>query len=90
MSTAQPDGKLDERKVSPQRRWDDKHPLEKWAHQCLRSAVRRGLVQPQACEICGSPKTDGHHEDYATPMVVRWLCRKHHKQRHVELRRGAS
>jgi hypothetical protein len=89
MSTSEPDRSI-ERKETPQQRWGAKHPLEKWAHQCLRSAVRRGLLLPQPCAICGAPNTDGHHEDYNRPMAVTWLCRKHHKQRHVELRRGAA
>jgi hypothetical protein len=38
------------------------------------------------CVVCGNPKTDGHHEDYSKVLDVVWLCRKHHMERHDELR----
>jgi hypothetical protein len=37
------------------------------------------------CEICGNPKVDKHHDDYAKPLEVMWLCRRHHIQRHINL-----
>lgn len=39
------------------------------------------------CEICGESEPDyivGHHEDYARPFHVRWLCIKHHKMLHCK------
>lgn len=35
------------------------------------------------CEVCG--KTIGvhaHHDDYSKPLLVRWLCARHHMQIH--------
>lgn len=35
------------------------------------------------CEVCG--KTIGvqaHHDDYSKPLIVRWLCARHHMQIH--------
>ena len=41
------------------------------------------LVSPTACEDCGQvKKLDKHHEDYAKPGEVNWLCRSCHMKRH--------
>lgn len=47
-------------------------------------AKKKGWIFSKPCEICGEPKTHAHHDDYAFPLVVRWLCPAHHKQWHVE------
>lgn len=45
--------------------------------------VKRGKVAKGPCEVCGTRAlVEGHHEDYARPLVVRWLCRKHHADLH--------
>jgi len=53
-----------------------------WAHNALRSALRRGLIERKPCEVCGAEPTDGHHDNYDQPMAVRWLCRLHHRHAH--------
>jgi hypothetical protein len=45
-------------------------------------AVRRGDLVRQPCEVCGNPKSEAHHPDYARPLDVMWLCRSHHIQWH--------
>lgn len=52
------------------------------ARNKLRYALERGVLERQPCEVCGDPKTDGHHDDYAKPLEVRWLCRVHHMALH--------
>ncbi len=54
------------------------------AHSTLGSAVADGRLVHQPCEVCGSSKTDAHHDDYAKPLDVRWLCRVHHKEHHAD------
>jgi hypothetical protein len=76
-------------KYASQTRWAKAHPLEKWAHSCLRSAIKRGLILPGPCEVCGSTEVDGHHADYLKPMEVSWLCRLHHRRLHAEIRRAS-
>ena len=53
----------------------------------LKYAVASGKMSRGLCEFdgCLDPMTHGHHEDYSKPLEVRWLCRKHHAQRHREL-----
>lgn len=40
----------------------------------------------QPCEVCGNPKTDRHHDDPKKPLDVKFLCRRHHRARHRELK----
>lgn len=56
--------------------------LQGWAKSEFHKALRRGTLVRQACEVCGKEGTEGHHEDYAEPTQVIWLCRFHHAQRH--------
>lgn len=48
----------------------------------LERAVKNGKVIKKPCEICGNPKSEGHHEDYRSHLKVRWLCFKHHREAH--------
>jgi len=48
----------------------------------VQNALRTGKLTTQPCEECGAEKTDAHHDDYAKPLDVRWLCRKHHMKWH--------
>jgi hypothetical protein len=72
--------------MSPQARWREANPLKRWAHLCLASALRRGLIERKPCAVCGEERVDAHHENYHEPMAVTWLCRLHHIRRHSELR----
>ncbi len=58
-------------------------PLKKSARVKLRHMVYDGKIKRLPCEVCGEPKTQGHHGDYSKPLEVKWLCAKHHKEIHV-------
>ena len=73
-------------KYPNQHKWRQNHPKQTWAHQCLRSALKRGLVAQQPCEHCGAENSEAHHPDYDKPMAVQWLCRKCHKAEHARLK----
>lgn len=51
-----------------------------------RRALSSGELVRQPCEICGE-KADAHHDDYNKPLDVRWLCRSHHKQHHLTIKK---
>lgn len=55
------------------------------ARQALSSAVRSGRLVRLPCTVCLSGKAEGHHDDYSKPLEVVWLCKEHHRQRHVYL-----
>lgn len=59
-------------------------------HDVTEKAIRKGILSPKPCEICGEIGTmkDGrisvqaHHDDYNKPLEVRWLCQKCHHEWH--------
>lgn len=52
------------------------------ARAMVRERICRGTWKRMPCEICGDQKSHAHHDDYSTPLDVRWLCPKHHKEAH--------
>ena len=66
------------------RQWRDRNTIKMAANIQVARAVKDGrLVRPGACEDCaGGAKLHGHHDDYAAPLSVRWLCAKCHRAWH--------
>jgi hypothetical protein len=60
------------------------HPWQKWAQGKVWNEIERGrIVKPDTCSCCGRGGIiDGHHDDYAKPLEVRWLCRWCHRAWH--------
>ena len=59
------------------REWSKRNPIKKGATTIVGNAVRNGtLTKPDDCSECGSipSRLHGHHDDYAFPLSVRWLC----------------
>lgn len=71
------------------RRYENRHPERVAAKRAVMVAVRSGTLVPMPCEICGGV-AEAHHDDYACPLDVRWLCRQHHAAHHRALRRKQS
>lgn len=78
------------------REWRRAHALN--AVQRLKSNARRlanhhadkGHIQRLLCEVCLSPDTQPHHDDYSKPLEVRWFCREHHLAHEGKQMRKAS
>ena len=64
-----------------------RYPQKYAAKIAVRTAMRAGKILHQPCEQCGSADSEGHHEDYSKPLYVRWLCPKHHAERHRQIRK---
>lgn len=62
--------------------WRRKNAAKYHAHLAVQRGLKSGALTRQACEVCGHPKTDAHHDDYSAPLQVRWLCRQHHTRLH--------
>lgn len=60
-------------------------PRRRIARNAIASAVRYGTMTRLPCEVCGEPRTQGHHEDYDKPLDVVWFCTRHHAARHREM-----
>jgi hypothetical protein len=68
------------------RRVDGSTPREREnARRRASRAIARGELVPEPCEVCGDEPTEAHHDDYAKPLEVRWLCGPHHDERHREI-----
>ena len=63
--------------------WVMRNRIKRGASAIVGNAVRCGKIERLPCEICGSEeRIHGHHDDYAHPLMVRWLCPKHHRAWH--------
>ena len=68
-------------------------PMKYAAHIFVSNSVRDGKMErPSHCESCGDSHKfiHGHHDDYARPDVVRWLCPPCHKKWHDENGQGKN
>lgn len=67
-------------------KWASSNPIKRAAAIMVGNAVRDGrLNKPLTCSECGDGgKIHGHHDDYAKPLNVRWLCAGCHSNWHKE------
>ena len=68
-------------------KWAEENVIKRGASHIVNKAIRDGkLFKPDNCEVCNIEhhRLHGHHEDYAYPMVVRWLCSKCHTLWHKD------
>lgn len=58
-----------------------KDRAQRLARSTLNNAIVRGdVVRPSRCDRCGAEAPlDAHHDDYAKPLTVEWLCRSCHR-----------
>lgn len=63
-------------------RWKERNASKRAAHVLTGNAIRDGKLEREPCEVCGATKVHAHHDDYAKPLEVRWLCPKHHQEWH--------
>lgn len=69
--------------VAARARWDARNADKKAARGILARALKAGRIKRQPCEVCGSDeRIHGHHDDYALPLQVKWLCAAHHRLLH--------
>ncbi len=77
-----PDGR--DRFNATARRYKAANPEKERARLALRRAVRAGRVRVHPCAVgigCAG-RLEAHHPDYARPLEVVWLCRRHHEALH--------
>lgn len=64
--------------------WINKSTIKRSAHILVGNYIRDGKLEKRPCEVCGSAyRVHAHHDDYAYPLDVRWLCAAHHRQWHI-------
>jgi hypothetical protein len=68
-----------------------RYPEREKARQMTANAIRDGrLYRWPVCEMpeC-SGRPQAHHPDYSMPLVVVWLCSKHHAEAHALAKEAA-
>ena len=60
----------------------DEQKIKRRVRALTRQYIKMGKLISKPCEVCGDLKVDAHHDDYAKPLDVRWLCKKHHREHH--------
>ncbi|AUR92171.1 hypothetical protein NVP1170O_058 [Vibrio phage 1.170.O._10N.261.52.C3] len=71
-------------------KYREKYSKKYKAHCEVNNALRDGILTKKTCEVCGCSNTAGHHDDYDHPLIVRWLCQKHHIEWHLENGEGIN
>ena len=61
--------------------WNAKHKEQVKTQWLVSRAVRRGDMVREPCWVCGA-EAEAHHPHYGEPLMVSWLCRKHHLEAH--------
>ena len=60
---------------------------DKWMTRLkTRFYIKAGILKKQPCEVCGEIKVQAHHPDYNRPLLIIWLCLKHHRLLEKELK----
>ena len=73
-----------------QLKWAEANRAKLKAQSLVRTAIQTKKLKRGCCEVCGSFRVDAHHDDYSKPLVVRWLCRRHHMLWHSAEKRIAA
>ena len=68
-------------------RWRRDNPTAYRAQTAVNNAIRDGRLKKGRCKMCRTTKgVHAHHTDYSKPLVVIWLCAKHHHRLHADER----
>ena len=86
---SRPNGKIVINRAT--RKWYLNNKEKRSASDKVQYAVSIGkLIKPDHCEVCMKPTPSrilyGHHEDYSKPLIVVWLCRLCHYNKHHEIK----
>ncbi|HOI29921.1 MAG TPA: hypothetical protein PLZ15_09215 [Melioribacteraceae bacterium] len=62
-------------------RYPEREPARKVVYRALKSGK---LAKPKFCQHprCNETEIFAHHHNYKLPLLVMWLCRKHHSDLH--------
>lgn len=66
--------------------WPKRDRVKDKAQKAVYTEVRAGRLVPGSCEVgdgCKGP-IQAHHDDYAKPLDIRWLCARHHAYEHAK------
>ncbi len=64
------------------KKYIESNPVKRRAHNITSNAIRDRKLFKEPCEVCSNNMVHAHHDDYAKPLNVRWLCPVHHQEWH--------
>lgn len=67
---------------SKEKEWRINHPFYQKEKYKIREISQRLYKKTKPCELCGEKKSERHHLDYSNPRLIKWLCRKCHRNIH--------
>jgi hypothetical protein len=71
------------RNISSINKYKEKYPKKIYAQNMIKRAIKQGKLFKEDCSNCGSKEhIHAHHDDYAKPLNIRWLCAGCHRQWH--------
>jgi hypothetical protein len=73
--------------------WEARNAIKRGAATIVGNAIRDGKLEKQYfCSVCSIDDViiHGHHDDYAKPLEVRWLCPACHVQWHRDNGEGKN
>ena len=68
----------------------EKYKTQYVAQTMIGNAIRDGRLFRECCGECGVKFAHAHHDDYAKPLNVRWLCAACHSQWHRDNGEGKN
>src|SRR6185437_11420837 len=72
-------------------RWTSYSTERRAATNKVAVSILNGRLVRQPCEVFGFKRhVVAHHDDYAKPLEVRWLCRSHHTLHHAKFGPGKN
>lgn len=74
------------------KQYRERFPNKYKAHIKLNNSLRDGHIRRgEECERCGVVGgLEAHHDDYLSPLEVRWLCSRCHSLHHAEFGEGLN
>lgn len=68
--------------------WAQRNKVKRNIYQTIYRGIKKGTLKRKPCIICGTVKSEAHHEDYSKPLDVVWYCHIHHLNLHRQLRQS--
>lgn len=79
-------GGISKEKSRYRKNFQKKYPEKARAHRRVRYLLDIGILKRLPCERCNTEvDVHAHHDDYNKTDNVKWLCRAHHRERHLEI-----
>jgi hypothetical protein len=73
-----------EKRYLSNKEWRERNPNKYKAHGIVAYAIKKGELIREKCACGCGENVHAHHDDYAKPLDVRWLCNACHNEWHAK------